>query len=163
MPSCPDESRPRIRHGIPDGSRLDRGVGTALEQRGADAQPKNTRAYGHEDEPSRPGQDSPLPAAHGADRRRSGQQEHKKCARDEDACSNMNPEGGEEQRGHSTLNMKRPSVMWESTESTRQIAVYVPGASGGSVARRRRGFDRSTRLSSRSTRAPCPSSTRALL
>jgi len=143
--------------------RLERGVGTALEQRGADDQPNNTRAERHEHEPSRRGQNSLLPSAHGGDQRRSGQQEHKKCASEEDACSKMNRQGGEQHRGHSTRNVKRPSVMCQSTESTRQITVYVPGASGGSVTRMSRGLERSTWPSSWSTRAPWPSSIRTVL
>src|SRR5207302_9838054 len=95
--------------------------------------------------------------------RRARQQEHEERPHQQQGGGEVQPEGREEEGPHSTLNVKVPSVTSASIESTRHRTVYVPAGSGGSVARRRAGFARSTRLSRRSICTPRSSSTRTAL
>src|SRR5205823_13554024 len=86
--------------------------------------------------------------------RRARQQENEERPHQQHGAGEVQPEGGEEEGPHSILNVKVPSVTSASIESTRHRTVYVPAGSGGSVARRRAGFARSTRLSRRSICTP---------
>ncbi len=47
----------------------------------------------------------------------------------------MNPQRSEEERPHSILNVKPPSATTASIDSTRHTTLYIPGDSGGGVAR----------------------------
>ncbi len=163
VPPDPDEPRPCVQGGTPHRAGLERGVGTVLEERGAHEQPDDARAQRHEHAEPRGGHDRPVPPACSRGGGRPRQQEHEERPREVHASGEVHPEGGEEERGHSMRNEKRPWVTWASTESTRQITVYAPRGSGGSVARRRAGFERSTRLSRRSTCSPRPFTTRTVL
>ena len=121
MTHYPQESRPRLQHGMPDSPRLERSLGAALKQPGLDRQHRRARCQRHDYKPARPAQNVLLPTAYEVVRRPSGKQQHEEGAREEDALSQMDPLGTEQQRGHSTRNVKRPSVTLPSTESTRQI------------------------------------------
>src|SRR5215472_9554300 len=106
---------------MPDSPRLERSLGAALKHPGPDRQHRGARRQRHEYKPSRPAQNVLFPTAHEVGRRPSGKQQQEEGAREEDALSQMDPLGNEQQRGHSTRNVKRPSVTLPSTESTRQI------------------------------------------
>src|ERR1700757_905578 len=108
---------------MPDSANLERSLGAALKQPGLGSQYGNARSQRHDHEPSRRAQNPLLPSAHEASRRPSGKQQKGECARQEDALNKMNPLCTEQQRRHSTRNVKRPSVTCPSTESTRQITV----------------------------------------
>ena len=108
--------------------------------------------------------DRPLPPARGrAPARVARQEEHEERPREEDGGGEVYPRRSEKEEPHSTLNAKPPSVTSASIDSTRHLTRYVPGGSAGSVTRSSTGFERSTRLSPRSTCPPRSFTTRTEL
>src|SRR5207244_416151 len=113
---------------------------------------------------ARVGGDRPLPPARGRPLARvSRQEEHEERPREEDGGGEVYPRRSEKEEPHSTLNAKPPSVTSASIDSTRHLTRYVPGGSAGSVTRSSTGFERSTRLSPRSTCPPRSFTTRTEL
>jgi hypothetical protein len=86
------------------------GFGAALKQSGLGSQHDGARSQRHDYKPSRPAQNPLLPTAHEVGRGRSGKKQQEEGAHEEDALSQMDPLGAEQQRVHSTRNVKRPSV-----------------------------------------------------
>src|SRR5262249_193632 len=134
-----------------------------LEYGGAREQPDDARNERDQPEGTGPCREPLVPALRRQGARRAREQRHGRRADEQYARGEVAPQRAEQQRVHSTRNVKPPSVTSASIDSTRQRTWYVPGGSIGSVARSRAGFARSTWPSRRSTCSPLSLSTRTAL